>query len=49
MNRADKIELIKKHLGPDIDPWTVTSCLKLLKEYDIKKKADRIKLFKYLT
>jgi len=44
MNQTEKIQLIKKHLGPDTDAWTVTSCLKLLKEYDKLKKEDRIKI-----
>ena len=44
MNQTGKIQLIKKHLGADTDQWTVTNCLKLLKEYDKKKKTHRIKL-----
>ena len=43
MNQNDKIILIKKNLGSDTDAWIVTSCLKLLKEYDKLKKANRIK------
>ena len=43
MNQNDKILLIKKNLGSDTDAWTITSCLKLLKEYDKLKKANRIK------
>ena len=48
MNRNDKIKLIKKYLGPDIDPWVINKCLQLLKAYDKKKKSHRIELLSHL-
>lgn len=48
MSRDDKIELIKKHLGPDTEEWIINNCLKLLKDYDKKKKADRIELLSHV-
>ena len=43
MNQNDKILLIKNNFGSFTDAWTIESCLKLLKEYDKLKKANRIK------
>lgn len=47
MNQDDKIKLIKKHLG-SYNEWLIKNGLKLLKEYDRMKKADRIELLSHL-